>query len=122
MLHYEDLYKYRKSFCEYEEQDEIINCDKTMEESNCEKGKSMKSKQKSFLLEELKDESKTKSQDDKAISSMSPSTSTNKNTENRSILRMEILSQLSSLHHQDESYKTLLENLIDLEESFLNDD
>ena len=122
LLHYEDLYKYRKSFFEYEEQDEIINCDKTMEESNSEKGKSKKSKQKSFLLEEPKDDSKTKSQDDKAISNMSPSTSTIKDAESRSILRMEILKQLSSLHHQDELYKTLLENLIDLEEGFLNDD
>ena len=122
LLHYEDIYKYRKSFFEYEEQDEIINCDKNLEESNSEKGKSMKSKQKAFLLEELSDDSKIKSQDDKAISNISTSTSSNKNAENRTKLRMEILSQLSSLHHQDELYKTLLENLIDLEESFLNDD
>ena len=120
LLDFEDLHRDQRSFSQYEAQDKVINCDNAITEFNGGKDISKKPKQKSFLLKQRNDDSKAVPQHDKAITNISPSTNISQNTENRSILRMEILKQLSSLHHQDELYKTLLENLIDLEEGFLN--
>ena len=120
LLDFEDIHRDQRSFSQYEAQDEVINCNNGITKFNSGKGILKKPKQKSFLLKQVNDDSKAVPQHDKANPNISPSANICQNAESRSILRMKIVKQLSFLHHQDDLYKTLLENLIDLEERFLN--
>ena len=122
LLDFEDLHRDKRSFSQYEAQDKVINCDNAITKFNSGKGILKKPKQKSFHLKQLNYDTKAVPQHDEAIPNISPSTNVSQNTENRSILRMKIVKQMSCLHHQDDLYKTLLENLIDLEEGFLNNE
>ena len=122
LLIFEDSRRNGKSFSEYEVQEEVINCVKNFDEEDFTKGNAKDTKTRSELLKTFENNSRNMLQGSNLPSTNSSHLKIINLTEGRARLRIEILNQLSSLSYKDETYKALLEDLIDLEESFVHED
>lgn len=121
LLLFEDSQRNKNSLSEREAHDEIIKCFKSEITGNYANGHMKKLKQDIILAKSYKDDSIISSQDSKVNLSGPSSSKLSIKAENRCKLRIEILNQMSPLCYEDEIYKALLEDLIDLEESFVTD-
>ena len=121
LLLFEDSQRNKNSLSEREPHDEIINFFKPEITGNYANGQMKKLKLDIILAKSYKGDSIISSQDSNVNLSGPPSSKLSIKAENRSKLRMEILNQMSPLSYEDEVYKALVEDLIDLEESFVTD-
>ena len=119
LLLFEDSQRNKNSLSEREPHDEIIKFFKPEITGNYANGQMKKLKLDIILAKSYKGDSIISSQESNVNSSGPPSSKLSIKVENRSKLRMEILTQMSPLSYEDKNYKALVEDLMDLEESFV---